>query len=171
MSKFPIDIVNLNNEFKDEIETAVRIANSTQIEFNFSIVNDRIKRKYELLNFDNIKADEFFLEATKIRDEHKGFYPHILFLTESSIEDDGWQNLFGTTYTDLGFSILTSHSVADLIIPKEKMVSYFVYYLPRMALKFVIKDKYNHFEPSEKGCLFDFCENWLFRSDHATLFG
>lgn len=158
MSKFPIDIINFNSEFKKEIETAIEIANKTQNEFQFSFVPQNIKSKYELLNFENITAEEFMPDAEQIRDEHKGYFPYMLFITESSVSDDGWGNLFGTTYIDKGFSILTSHSVADTIIPKDKMVAYFVYYLPRMALKFVLKDKYNHYEASDNGCLFDFCE-------------
>ncbi len=158
MSKFPIDIINFNTEFKTEIETAIDIANNTQNEFLFSLVPSQIKKKYDLLNFDNIIAEEFMPEAEKIRDEHKGFYPYMLFITNSTVGDDGWTNLFGTTYIDKGFSILTSNSVPDTIIPKDKMTAYFVYYLPRMALKFVLKDKYNHYQSSENGCLFDFCE-------------
>ncbi|MFY0685347.1 MAG: nucleotide-binding protein [Balneola sp.] len=159
MSTFPIDIINFNEEFRNEIEASIDIANSVQTEFFFSLAPNQIQQKYQLLNFESIVAEEFMPEAEKIRNEHKGFYPYILFITESSVSDDSWSNLFGTTYIDKGLSILTSHSVADVIIPKDKMTAYFVYYLPRMALKFVLKDKYNHYEASENGCLFDFCED------------
>lgn len=158
MSLFPIDVINFNKEFKTEIETAINLANSIQHEFLYSLVKDQVYQKYNIINFENIDTDEFIPEANKIRALHKGYYPYVVFITESSIQDKSWSNLFGMTDTEIGFSVLTSHEIADIIIPRERMVSYFLYFLSRLTIKFILKDKYNHQSQSTNGCVFDFCK-------------
>lgn len=159
MSKLPLDIVNFNKEFRPELENAIVIANGIQNEFVFSQVPSEIKKKFQLLNFDEVNSDEFLLKANEIKIGLKGFYPFICFYTNSPISGNGWSNLFADSDLENGISIVTTNNVPNEIIPRDKMTAYFVYYFTRGILKFILKDLLNHDKPSKNGCLFDFMEN------------
>ena len=156
MSKLPLDIVNFNKEFRNELEDAIAIANGIQNEFVFSQVSNEINKKFQLLNFDEVDSDEFLHKANEIKNELKGFYPFICFYTNSPLSGNGWSNLFADSDLENGISIVTTNNVPDEIIPRDKMTAYFVYYFARGILKFILRDLLNHDEPSKSGCLFDF---------------
>jgi predicted nucleotide-binding protein len=159
MGKLPIDIVNFNEKFKFEIENAITIANGIQTEFVFSKVSEEVFRKFQLLNFEVITDNQFLPKANQIKNSLKGFYPFVNFFTHSPIESGGWANLFALSEYENGISVITSHNVENMIIPRDKMTSYFIYYLARGAIKFIFNEKLNHDAPSKNGCLFDFMEN------------
>jgi predicted nucleotide-binding protein len=161
MSKLPLDIVNFNDDFKDELDNAITIANGIQTEFIFAKVSTEINRKFQILNFDEIDSDEFFSKANTIKKDLKGFFPYIFFFSNSPLKGGGWSNLFADSDLESSISIITTDNVPDKIIPKDKMISYFLYYFARGILKFILADRMNHEKPSLKGCLFDFMENKL----------
>ncbi len=80
-----------------------------------------------------------------------------LFL-QNPLSADNWTNLFSLTLAELGVAILTTNKVPDLIIPKDKIKAYFVYYFARILIKLILVGKYNHDNPSKNGCVFDFME-------------
>jgi predicted nucleotide-binding protein len=118
-----------------------------------------ISRKFQLLNFDEINGDEFLLKAYELKKELRGFFPYLCFFSNSPLSGAGWANRFAHYDLENGISIVTTSNVAETIIPKDKMTSYFVYYLARVTLKLILKDKYNHEKASVKGCLFDFMQH------------
>ncbi|MDF2438278.1 MAG: hypothetical protein K0Q95_2654 [Bacteroidota bacterium] len=158
MSKLPVDIVNFNTEFNLELENAITIANGIQSEFLFTKVPSEISRKFQFLNFEEIDCEEFLPKAYETKQALKGFYPYIFFYTNSPLKANGWTNLFADSDLENGISIVTTNNVATTIIPKEKMISYFLYYFARGILKFILKEKFNHDTPSKNGCLFDFMQ-------------
>jgi len=158
MSRLPIDIINFNDEFNSELNLAIAISNGIQNEFIFTLAPQEISKKFHILNFEEIDGNEFLSKANEIKADLKGFYPHLLFFTNSPIKSDGWSNLFADSDYAIGISIVTTNNVADKIIPREKMAAYFVYYLARTGIKFILKNRTNHEKPSKKGCLFDFME-------------
>ncbi len=161
MSKFPVDIFCLNELYKNEIEKAVEISNSLQDEFAFSMASATFVNKFRLLNFDKIDGEEFLNRSEKIRKDLNGYFPHIIFITDSPISGGNWSNLFSYNFWEDGLTIMTSDRVEELIIPKGKMIPYFLYYFAQTALKFMIKREglSNHLGESEKGCVFDFMKN------------
>lgn len=159
MSKLPIDIVNFNNDFNFEIETAVTVSNGIQSEFIFGKSSPDVSRKFQLLNFDEINTDEFMPKAISIKESLKGFFPHLIFFTASPLSSAEWSNLYASHESEKGISIVTTANVPDIILPKNKMASFFMYYLARVTLRFIIVDQYNHKIPSPNGCLFDFMEH------------
>ncbi len=156
MSKLPIDIVNFDDKFEFELDTAITISNTIQSEFVFTKANSDIKTKFNLLHLEENNASEFIEEANEIKLSLSGFYPYLVFLSGNPLNDDEWSNLFATTDSEKGISIITTDNVPDLIIPKDNITAYFVYYLARVILKFLLVGKYNHETPSKNGCLFDF---------------
>ena len=155
MSKLPLDIVSFNDEFKSELDNAITIANGIQNEFVFTKVSTEVSRKFQFLNFDEIDADEFLPKAFEIKKELKGYYPYLSFFSNSPLKGGGWTNLFAHYDLENGISIITTNNVPEIIIHRDKMTSYFIYYLARGTLKFILKDIYNHEGSSVKGCLFD----------------
>ncbi len=159
MSKLPLDIVNFNDEFKSELDNAITIANGIQTEFTFDKVPSDIGRKFQFLNFEEMDSDEFLPKALEIKKDLKGFYPYMCFFSNAPLKGGGWSNLFADSDLENGISIITTNNVPDKIIPRDKITAYFVYYLARGILKFILKDRINHDTPSANGCLFDFMEN------------
>lgn len=159
MSKLPIDIVNFDNKHGFEIENAIKIANEIQSEFIFSKVDSDTKAKFNLLHLEDNHADEFIDGTFEIKQQLQGFYPYLIFISNNPLHDDKWSNLYANTDSEKGISIITTDNVPVFIIPKDKMTSFFVYYFARVILKFLLKGKYNHDNPSKNGCLFDFMED------------
>ncbi len=159
MSKLPLDIVNFNDEFKSELDNAITIANGIQNEFVITKVPSDVSRKFQLLNFDEINGDEFLPKALEIKNGLKGFFPFLCFFSNSPLKDNEWSNLFANYDLENRICVITTNNVPDKIIPRDKMTAYFMYYLARIALKFILKDIYNHKKPSANGCLFDFMEH------------
>jgi len=159
MSKLPIDIISFNDKFRCEIDNAITIANGIQNEFTFAKVPPDIQKKFKLLDFEEIKTDEFLTKANEIKANLKGFFPYLVFFTNSPLTGGKWKNLYADSDLDTGISIITTDNVPDIIIPSDRMTSFFIYYFARGIIKFILKDKYNHDNPSPKGCLFDFMQN------------
>lgn len=161
MSKLPIDIVNFDNTFLPDITKAVEIVNNIQDDFIFSLTPNDIRNKFQLIHLDDIDVNEFLESADKIKSKIKGYYPYIIFVTPSSLKSEKWDNLYGSTESEKGLSIITTNNIPEFIIPTVSMISYFIYYLARIVLNFILVGKYNHYTPSPNGCLYDFMENKL----------
>jgi hypothetical protein len=158
MSKFPVDIVNLNEDYEFELETAINIANAIQDEFIFTKTDRKFTQKFKLIHLEENDGNEFLENALEIRNDIAGYYPYLLFVSSNPLRADGWTNLFAHNEPENGMSIITTNMVASTIIPENKMESYFIYYFARTLMKFILINKYNHENPSDKGCVFDFMQ-------------
>ncbi len=161
MSKFPIDIICFDQKHECEIETALLIANSIQSDFVFTKCSNELLTKFNLIHYDKNDSSEFFDNAESIKKDLTGYYPFLLFFSGNPITSEKWSNLFGSFRAEKGMAIITSKNVPDLIIPKDKMIAYYVYYFARVLIKFLFVGKYNHANPSKNGCLFDFMKHKL----------
>lgn len=158
MSKFPIDVINFDEEFEFEFETAINIANTIQSDFIFTKADRSFVQKFKLIHLEENDGNEFIDNAIEIRNDIPGYFPHMLFISGNPLEADDWSNLFAHNRAEDGISIVSTHNVAENIIPKDKMRAYFIYYFARTLIKMLLTGKYNHTEPSKKGCIFDFME-------------
>lgn len=161
MSKFPIDVINFDEEFEFEFDTAINIANAIQSDFIFTKAERSFVQKFKLIHLDENDGNEFIDNAIETRDNIAGYFPYMLFISNNPLEADEWSNLFAHNRSEDGMSIITTNSVAENIIPKDKMRAYFIYYFARTLIKMLLKGKYNHTTPSKNGCIFDFMENKL----------
>lgn len=159
MAKFPLDIVNFNDDFEYNLDTAITISNSIQEDFVFSKVDRIITQKFRLIHLEENDGVEFLRNALEIKETLTGYYPHTLFITQTPLSADGWSNLFAHHESEHGMSIVTTDKVPDIIVPKDKMTAYFIYYFARTLVKFILVGKYNHSNPSKNGCLFDFMKH------------
>jgi predicted nucleotide-binding protein len=159
MSKLPVDIVNFDNSFNLDIVKAIETANNIQNDFIFTLAPNGFRNQFILINYEDIEVNEFLEKALIIKNKIKGYYPFVIFITDSPLKGEKWTNLFNSTRSEDGVMILTTKNVPDIIIPKASMISYFLYYFANTALKYILVKKYNHYTPSRNGCLFDFKEN------------
>ena len=156
MSRLPIDIVNFADDFEYDLDTAINIANAIQEQFIFSTVDKSVTQKFKLIHFEENDADEFLESALEIKNDIAGYYPYMLFISQNPLKSGEWSNLFANHDSEHGVGIITTNNVPDIIIPKDKIKAYFVYYFARTLIKFLLVGQYNHTKPSKNGCVFDF---------------
>jgi predicted nucleotide-binding protein len=157
MSKLPIEVCLLGKVKETEVNIAISIANSIQDQFVFERLDPISERRFQTLNFRTINTKQFFGQAKTIKDSLHGFHPSLILFVDSSLESEGWRNLFSARDNENRIAISTIKGVQKIIIPQTKMVSYFLYYLGRNSLNFIVPDHYNHDETRE--CVFDFMKN------------
>ena len=156
MSRLPVDIVSFNEDFEYDLETAITIANAIQDQFTFNKVEKAITQKFKLIHFEENDCDEFLESAIEIKRDLAGYYPYMLFVSQNPLNSVDWSNLFANHFSEHGVGVITTNNVPDIIIPKDKIKAYFVYYFARTLLKFLFVGQYNHENPSKNGCVFDF---------------
>jgi predicted nucleotide-binding protein len=61
--------------------------------------------------------------------------------------------LFGSHESRRGLAVITTFEVVDVIVPSDRMVAYFLYYLARYALTFCAPHMSNH--DDTRACIFD----------------
>jgi len=159
MSRFPLDIVNFDNKNEFELDTAIKICNSIQSDFVFTKCSREITSQFYLIHLEEIDGDEFLNNATDIKKDLSGYFPYMLFISSNPLSSEGWSNIYASTSSEHGVSIITTDNVPDIIIPKERLTTYFVYYFARVLIKLLLVGKYNHSNPSKNGCLFDFMKD------------
>jgi len=159
MSKYPIDVISFDDNHEFEIETAINIANQIQDDFLFTKATRALTRKFNLVHYEKNNGEEFFDEVIEIKKDLTGYFPNLLFFSGNPLNDGKWFNLFACNRAESGLSLITTDQVPDVIIPKDKMTSYFVYYLARTLMKFLLVGKYNHDTQTKNGCIFDFMEH------------
>ena len=88
-----------------------------------------------------------------IRTEVRGYHPYLIAAIDSELEGNRFGNLFGSHRADKGVAVFTTSLVLDVIIPPDRMVAYFIYYLARYSLSFFAPNHKNH--DDSRGCIFD----------------
>ncbi len=73
MAKVPIEIVRIGNSFHKEIEEVVSLLESSQTEFQLSLLRPAEEGKFRLLEFKQAFADELLTKVKKVRNDLKGF--------------------------------------------------------------------------------------------------
>ncbi len=152
MAKIPIEILNYSKEFGDEIKECVLIANRLQSSIEYTIIEDIHESQLPILAEEEINTSSFFDTLDEIRNKVGGFHPYLLTVCDKALYND-YFNLFGSSRAEKGLGILTSNSVSDIIIPKDKINAYFIYYLSGYTLRFLNPDHKGHKET--KDCVYD----------------
>ena len=158
MSRFPIDIVNFDEELEYDLETSINISNAIQEDFVFNKADRAMTQKFKLIHLEENDGNEFIENALEIKRNLSGHFPYILFISANPLKADGWSNLYSHAVPEHGISIVTTNKVSEVIIPKTNIKAYFVYYFARTLIKFLLVGKYNHDKPSRNGCVFDFMQ-------------
>lgn len=152
MAKIPLEIIDYTSEFKDDIRKSISIANSSQNSINLEL----IQSPYSDLNlnkFEDVDGRFVIKSLINIRNQKKGFHPFLLAITDKYLYNEKYYNLFSTNDEYEGIGVFTTHNVPEEIIPKDKMVAYFLYYFVRNIIGYMSPENENH--DKTKGCLYD----------------
>ncbi len=152
MARIPIELLCVSQPEEALVE-AVNVANEKQRSFEYTFIDSSKGESVGILAFRRIQVKELFDRIEKYRVSIKGFHPFIIVVTNSSLDGEKYANLFGSHRAESGLAVITTDNVVDIIIPKGKMVAYFLYYLARYSLSFVVPSHKNHEETQE--CVFD----------------
>lgn len=156
MIKYPLEIIRIGNEYSKEIYESIVLINNMQNEFDVQIAESKIEEEFQILAFREVFADEILDKIITIKNGLKGYHPHLAVITNAQIKIDGVKqsSLFANTSPEIGASIFTTCHVPDIIIPKEKMKAYFVYYIGRILAKYLMPNHSNHND--SRDCIFDY---------------
>jgi predicted nucleotide-binding protein len=154
MAQMPVEIIEVGNVFSESISRAISLANSIQSEIVFSTLSATESQALDILAFNEIKAEEFMDSMDELRISIGGYHPFLVAFVDAELEGkDGYINIFGDNRPEKGLAVFTVSNVPDLIIPVERMVSYFLYYLAKSTLTYIVTEHKNH--PDTESCVFD----------------
>lgn len=155
MAKLPIEVISVNEnfQFSKELNEAIDLANSLQAEFVYQLLPTADSSHFSLLSFNLGKSEEIMDNMETIRDRIKGYHPFILLIIDTELDGKDFRNIFGSNRPEKGIGVLTTYNVPEIIIPQDKMVSYFLYYFARYSLSYIIPSHKNHND--SKKCVYD----------------
>lgn len=156
MAKLPVEIIDLRENITPDLMVAVEEANRIQNEVEYSVLDQYFADDMRLFVLSNTHNGDFFDAIQNKKKEWRGFHPFIICFIDSSLHSDKWRNLFSSRRAEHGISIVTSSEVEDVIIPKGKMSSYYLYELATHTLALIVSGKKHHNET--RGCIYDFQE-------------
>jgi predicted nucleotide-binding protein len=106
-----------------------------------------------MLDFNRIQSTQFLDEMERTRRTLRGFHPFLISITDKEINGERFGNLFGDSRSDKGVAIVTTANVEGSIIPSGKLAVYFLYYLARYTLNFIVPTRKNH--DDTRACVYD----------------
>lgn len=153
MARVPIEVIMIGDAYAAEVSSAMALANAEQGEFLFNSVERDFQLGMRMHNYTRIEVNEFFAQIERSRSEFRGYHPFIIAIVDAHLEGRRYKNLFGSHRARAGLAIITTAQVANVIVPADRIVAYFVYYLARYSLSFLSPDHQNH--EDSRGCVFD----------------
>jgi hypothetical protein len=126
MARVPIEVVVVGVNDLAGVPSAIALSNAEQDEFRFDAAPEDIQREMQLHAYAQVQSEDFFDQLERVRTGMRGFHP---------------------------FIIATTAQMADVIVPKDRMVAYFIYYFARYVLSFLLPGHRNH--DDARGCVFD----------------
>ncbi|MGE5340966.1 MAG: TIR domain-containing protein [Candidatus Omnitrophota bacterium] len=159
MAKLPVEIIEIPRDHSSDLMLAIEEANRVQDQIYFSMLDQPFADSMRLHVFIDTHSEQFLDALAKKKKEWRGFHPFIICVIDSAIHSNQWSNLFGSRRSKQGMSLFTSFSVEKVIIPKGKMIAYYLYEIATHALSFVVPGLEYHEE--SRGCIFDFKQEKL----------
>jgi hypothetical protein len=153
MAQMPLEIVEIGNIPNEWINQSISLANSLQNEFIYLKLSETDAQRFQVFAYDHIKAPDFMTTMEKIRSELRGFHPYLLAFVDSKLDGEDYTNIFGSVRSEKGLGVVTIANVPKIIIAPEKMTSYFLYYLARYTLSYIMPSHKNH--DDTRGCVYD----------------
>jgi hypothetical protein len=97
-----------------------------------------------VLGFGKAHADELLDQLAEVRRRTKGYHPFLIAFVDAYLYGRDAHNLFGSDRPEDGLALFTIKNVPEVILPPTKLVAYFLYYLAKASLNFVVPTKKNH---------------------------
>ncbi|MCL4500950.1 MAG: hypothetical protein M1438_03715 [Deltaproteobacteria bacterium] len=146
MAVVPIEIVRIGSGSSlEDLSAAITLANSTQKEFHFIELPEDQTASLRIHSYTNSTAKELLDTLENFRNSIRGYHPFIIAIVDAYLMGTKYGNLFGSHRAKNGLAIVTVANVSDTIIPIDRMVAYFLYYLARYCLSFISPNHRNPF--------------------------
>ena len=152
MATIPIEIINHNREFSNEIADCIEIANSLQKSIHYSLVEKGHFNHLQTPQSYDLNTNVLFDDIEEARENIGGFHPYLLLASDNPLYNE-YSNLFGSSRSNKGLAAFTTNNVVESIMPRERISAYFLYYFAKYALSFLKPEHKNHSET--KGCIYD----------------
>jgi len=157
MAQIPIEILDLAGRHSSALGVAVEEALRTQHEFRYEVLSLNCTDALRLHVLSDTHAGTFFDAVMDQRTTWRGYHPYIVSVIDKLLHSDEWGNLFSSRRSKEGLAVFTTANVADVLIPEDKIVAYFVYEIAVHTLSFIASGRRHHRET--RGCIFDFKED------------
>ena len=131
-------------------------ANSLQQEFVYAALGGDeityIRNRAE----DRTHTEKFLKGMEEYRRRANGYHPYLIAFVDSYLIGTHHENIFGDDRPEKGLAVFTSCRVPGLVIPQDRMLAYFMYYLAKPTLCFLAPEKEDHTDMEESRlCAFD----------------
>lgn len=153
MAVVPIEVVRVGDVSVGDVTAALALANSIQREFLFLEVPDHQAVRLRMHAFTHVQVSELLDTLESFRRDIRGYHPFLIAIIDAHLEGTKYRNLFGSRRAEKGIAVVTVANVPDVIIPRDRIVAYFIYYLARYALSFVAPNHKTH--EDSRDCVFD----------------
>ena len=153
MAQMPIEVVNVGDVSHELVEQAMKIANSIQSEFLYLSLPETEANHLKLHAYKQVYAPDFLDAMEHSRTNSRGFHPYLIAFIDGELEGEKLGNLFSSCREEKGLAVTTIFNVPDLIIPSDKLSAYFLYYLAKNTIKFIVTEPMNH--DDTRNCVYD----------------
>lgn len=153
MAHMPVEIVDVGQVPSAPLTQAISLANSLQTEFFFNRLADHDAAQFRMHSYTKVYAPDFLSSMEQLRLAIKGYHPFLIAFIDASVDGELFGNLFASNESRKGLGLVTVANVADVIVPKERLAAYILYYLAQQTLGFIAPEHKNHDE--SRGCVFD----------------
>lgn len=153
MAQMPIEVVNVGDVSSERVAQAMKVANSLQSEFIYLALPETDAQYLRLHAFNYVYAPEFLDAMEQARANSRGFHPYLVAFVDGKMDGEDFGNIFSSCREEKGLGVTTIFGVPEVIIPSDRMVAYFLYYLAKNTIKFIVPEPMNHEET--RGCVYD----------------
>jgi len=153
MAQMPVEVVEIGALAIFDVARALSLANSLQREFAFVKLPENEAKELQQHTFQRAKTRELLDSMETARSRITGFHPYLIAFVDAYLEGENYGNIFGSDRPKKGLAVFTVHGVPNDIIPADRMLAYFVYYLAKATLRFLAPEKLNHDDTRQ--CVFD----------------
>lgn len=157
MAQMPIEVVDVGSVSPDSLGQAISLANAIQREFVYLSLPQGEARGLRVHAYKNADLDNLLSAVTRFRLTLAGYHPFLIAFVDTQIGSGRFTNLFWGSLPAEGLAVVTIANVPDVIVPSNRMVAYYLYFLAVHTLWFIAPAHHGH--DDTRGCVFDFMEN------------
>ena len=157
MAQMPIEVVDVGTVSRDSLGQAISLADDIQSEFVYLFLPQGEARGLRVHAYKNANLDNLLRAVRRFRLTLAGYHPYLIAFVDTQIGSGRFTNLFWGSLPAEGLAVVTIANVSDVIVPSNRMVAYYLYFLAVQTLCFIAPEHQGH--DDTRGCVFDFMEN------------
>jgi hypothetical protein len=153
MAQMPIEVLIAGDIPADDLDRAISTANTIQYEVKYTLLTDGVFVDFAAHSYTHARAKELLSRIGELRSRALGYHPYLIGFVDAELDGEDCDNIFGSDEATKGLSVFTIAKVPEVILPRNKLSAYFLYYLAKSAFSFLAPDFKNH--DDTRRCPFD----------------